>query len=146
MPTWMRLLAACPVKGADTRVVFFLHRTLEAIMSKWMVDAKGNGGDAGAEATKKVAQSDMGHDDFREFVAAHGGLAASVQAWIEECGYHVTDRGGGGGSWHVGVPFDDLETAFPYLANMTAKFSAAIGAGLLRFELKTWSRKDWVQS
>ena len=106
--------------------------------SKWMVDAKGKG-ESGDDDIKEVMQT----LDFEGFVASQGGLADAVQKWADECGYRISDRGGCIDSWHVGVPFDDLEQAIVYLTNMTAKFSTAIGHGLLRFELKTWSREFW---
>ena len=106
---------------------------------KWMVDVKGGQGEAGLQDMQEVL-NDL---DFSEFIRKQGSLAATVQAVIEQEGYVITDRGGGRGCWHIGVPFDVLESAVSYLQFMTDRFASAIGCSLLRFELKTWSTSDW---
>jgi hypothetical protein len=107
--------------------------------SKWMVDVEGSNGEGGGKAAKAALQS----LDFAQLIEAQGSLAATVQAFIVENNYAITDRGGGDGSWHVGVPFNDLDEAVEYLKIITKKFSVAIGGGLLRVELKTWSTAHW---
>lgn len=106
--------------------------------SKWMVDAKGLGEGSG-KSIKEVLK-DL---DFERFLESQGSLAAAVQHFANASGYLISDRGGGGGSWHIGVPFDDLDNAVKYIELMTTRFSKAIGAEILRFELKTWSASGW---
>lgn len=107
--------------------------------SKWMVDIKGKEGEGGGRTLKRVL-TDL---DFPEFINKQGSLAATVQSEIEKYGYTITDRGAGGGSWHIGVPFQDLESAVFYLYLLTDIFQNAIAAELLQFELKTWSPSSW---
>ena len=84
--------------------------------------------------------------DFVKFLERQGGLASAIQNWIVEHGFHATDRGGGGGGWHIGVPFDSLDNAADYLHAITEAFSKAIVYEELRFELKTWSASVWEKS
>ena len=107
--------------------------------SKWMVDCCGESGEGDERAMKQVLK-DM---DFGNFIEKQGSLAATVQKAIEDKGYRITDRGGGDGSWHIGVPFDDLAAAAAYTEYMTTLFSKAIGMGLLRFKVQTWSTSLW---
>jgi hypothetical protein len=107
--------------------------------SKWMVDVKGNNGEGGG----KAARAALASLDFAQLIEAQGSLAATVQAFIIDNEYAITDRGGGDGSWHIGVPFNDIEEAVEYLKIITNKFAFAIGGGLLRAELKTWSPAHW---
>ena len=114
----------------------------QTMSSKWMGDVKGQGGEAGGPAIRRVLSS----GDFDALIDEAGGLASKVQKTIAECGYEASDRGGGGeGSWHIGVPFMELEDAVKYLVMMTDTFSKAIYAGILHMELKTWSRNCWKE-
>lgn len=106
---------------------------------KWMVDCNGDEGEAGASDMIRA----LGDLDFAGYIERQGGLASSVQRAIVDYGASITDRGGGGGRWHIGVPFDDLDDAKDYLDYMTRTFSSAIASGSLRFALKTWSREAW---
>jgi hypothetical protein len=106
--------------------------------SKWMVDVKGKGGEGGEEAVQKVLQD----IDFKEYIESQGGLATAVQQWLEYK-YSISDCGAGGGSWHLGMPFDNLMQAVTCLDDVTTQFAKAIACGLLRVELKTWSLDCW---
>lgn len=110
-------------------------------MSKWMVDCYGQG--EGNSTALREALVDL---DLARFIEKQGGLASAVQETIAGLGYVVSDRGGGmRGDWHLGVPFDDLDEAVSYLGAITTCFMGAIGCGLLRFALKTWSQKSWQE-
>jgi|HubBroStandDraft_4_1064222.scaffolds.fasta_scaffold00029_40 hypothetical protein len=115
--------------------------------TKWMIDAKGSGGDGGDKTTKEYAMQVLGGNDaaFAALIDMQGGLSTSVQKHIADMGYQASDRGAGGGDWHVGVGFNVLDDAVQYLDAMTRTFAAAIAAGMLRFELKTWTRSMWKQ-
>lgn len=105
---------------------------------KWMVDAKGTG-EGGEGAMKEFLDTTNGGD----LIDAQGGLASSVRQYAGESGYEITDAGAGGGKWHIGVPFEELEEATKYLKLMTDRFKSAISKRMVRFELKTWSVDNW---
>jgi hypothetical protein len=107
--------------------------------SKWMVDCHGSGG----EGQQKNMQKCMEDANFAAFIQRQGSIAAAVQNFIIQMGYHISDRGGGMGDWHVGVPFDNLSEAVVYLDLMTTVFARAIGNNILCFSLKTWSNSCW---
>jgi hypothetical protein len=113
---------------------------MERIMpSKWMVDVVSMRGESGEAEMKEAIES----LDFAKLIESQGGLAASIQAKIVEYGYRITDRGGGCNSWHIGVPFDELDEAVEYLKKLTVDFRAAIAMGMIQFELKTWTISMW---
>ena len=105
---------------------------------KWMVDCVG---------TTTISKADMHQamqdKDVKEMLDKQGGLSQAARQQIESLGYKVADEGGGMTGWHMGVPFDQLSDAVDYLSHMTATFAKAIGWGMLRFALKTWSRECW---
>ena len=118
-------------------IAFFLGG--DVMGSKWMVDCHGSNG----EGDQKAMQICLADLDFAAFLERHGSLAVAVQNEIESLGLQASDRGGGNGSWHVGVPFAELADAATYLGAMTTRFKRAIAADLLRFSLKTWSKSEW---
>lgn len=105
----------------------------------WMVDVTGQG----AEPSQEALTEALGTGDIAALMARTSGLSAAVQAFIEASGYVVTDRGGGFGGWHIGVPFRTLPEAVSYVELMTTRFRNAIGARMLRVALKTWSALAW---
>lgn len=106
--------------------------------SKWMVDAKGSG-----NASDKTMGDALKDQDFEAFIEKQGGLSAAVQKFAQDRGFVVTDRGGGPCGWHIGVPFDELSAAVPYLDELVWQFAKALACSMLRVELKTWSAEAW---
>lgn len=66
------------------------------IMEPWIVDIHGEG-------DKENVLSAINDGDFRKFIEQNGSIPASIQKFIEEHGFTITDRGGGGGKWNLGV-------------------------------------------
>lgn len=107
--------------------------------SKWMVDVKGQGC---VDTERVLADLEM-EEDLKDSLCQSGGLITAVRNRIEAGGHSISDSGGGGCSWHLGVPFDELEEAVGYVKYISSAFASAIRAKMLRVELKTWSYNRW---
>lgn len=104
------------------------------IMQPWMVDVVGCKGDG---CDVKEVLEDL---DFKKMIEQQGPLAAQVQKFITECGFEITDRGGGGGSWHVGVPCNDVE-ARKLCSLVHIQFKKAIDYKLIKVIRHFWGWK-----
>ena len=113
-------------------------------MSKWMCDVKGRN-PTSEENLEQQVTGGITHESLEKFIGNRGGIPENVQTFIRSLGYEWTDSGGGVDNWHLGVPFDSLVEASIYLDKITIKFKIAIANEFLRFELKTWSPKDWIE-
>lgn len=101
----------------------------------WMVDING----ISSECENESLENAIATNDIRSYVERIGGnLAVSVEEAIATAGFHVTDRGGGGCRWHIGVPCDD--TTAKRLCNfLNVRFQRAITSGMLRITKRFWS-------
>lgn len=70
------------------------------ILEHFMIDVKGCCGEAGEKEQEKALET----LDFKEFIDSQGSIPSRIQNFIEYNGFKITDRGGGGGCWHIGVP------------------------------------------
>ena len=112
------------------------HPLFSDIMISWMVDIHGTG-HVEDDSFKTVIDD----QDFKAFVNRTGGnLAAMIQEVVEEAGFHITDRGGGGCSWHIGIPCNDAEArALGALVHL--RFQKALVAGLIDIRKKFWKHR-----
>lgn len=115
-------------------------------MSKWMCDVIGRQ-PVSEDCMKNLCECEgITHQSLEKFIGDRGNLPTNVKEYIKSLGYQWSDSGGGGNSWHIGVPFDDFTEACAYISKVTIKFQKAINSGLLTFKLMTWSPKDWRES
>jgi len=109
-------------------------------MMCWMVDVSGFSDAAPAgtlgspEATSQLEEL---MTDPAAFAARHGSLMHTVRLVLEENGLTVTDSGGGGGQWDLGVPCDDA-TAAAVCNLLHARFTRAIESGVLVVRRRFW--------
>ena len=110
------------------------HPLYADLMLCWMVDVVGTGGDL----TEEAMEDALGRLDFESFVGRLGGnLAALIQDVITNTGFRITDRGGGGGSWHVGVPCTEGDSR-RLCGMLHIRFQKAIASGMIMVRKWYW--------
>ena len=81
------------------------------------------------------------HNDMREVIAKVGGASMQrIKQWLIRSGYHVTDSGGGGGSWHLGS-YCTQQEADRLCREAREYWSEEFAAGELRMKRMPWSVK-----
>jgi len=89
------------IKHAEEKVASYPQ--MKYCMLPWMVDVCGNCSEVDTN-TMEQALEDL---NIENFICKNGSIAESVQSAIRSWGFKITDRGGGVGGWHIGVPCDD---------------------------------------
>lgn len=101
----------------------------------WMVDIIG-----------QSDRADNGRDIFESFIKAYNmpdavakndNIAALVSEYLTQKGFEITDMGGGGGAWHIGVPCTESESR-KMIGLMRNDFDEFFKEGVL--VMKRW---DW---
>ncbi len=92
------------VKSFEKELAAYPH--ICPILEYWMVDIYGDYGEAGEKEMEKVL-NDL---DFKSYIEAQGSIPSTIQKFIENQGFKITDRGGGVGGWNIGVPCNDGES------------------------------------
>ena len=109
-------------------------------MMCWMIDVSGRSEAAPAGALgspEATAQLDELLTNPTAFAARQGSLMHTVRAALEEQRLTITDSGGGGGHWDLGVPCDDAMAAA--VCNLLhVRFARAIESGVLIVRRRFW--------
>lgn len=103
----------------------------------WMVDVRGRAGGPLEESDVRLLE-----EDPRGFTAKKGGgLAAAVERTVMRVlGLRATDRGAGGGVWHLGFPCSERESV-KLCGVVHFHFGDRLAAGRLEMFKRFWGWK-----
>lgn len=127
--------------------VLAAHPDFQDKIASWMIDVRGKG-DIDFLSEKdvmRIMESSNVDEKMRELINQSGGLAQSMQNFIESNGFCITDRSCGSGTWHLGILCND-KNANKLCTMLHKTFEAAIDRGLVTIYKKFWGHNflDYV--
>lgn len=102
----------------------------------YMIDVHGNISEADEESINKVSTI----EDFEELINKCGGIASTIQKFIQDRGFIITDKGAGHCGWHLGV-FCNSKESERLCDLLHSNFEFLVEKEVIRIERHFWGYK-----